>query len=525
MIELLKDKDIFVQMSVSLALGELKDPRAVAPLIAAMSDKNLGDGRFAIMGLQEIGAPAVGPLIAELKDEHAFVRMNAAYALARIRDSRTVDPLIAALRDPDAAMREAAADALGATGDPRVVGPLIAALKESNAEVRSIVAKALGGSSAPGAIASLVAALKDPNANVRRSAAEALGNIKDSRVTAPLIAALNDTNSDVRSSAVEALGRLKGPSVVDALIAALKDKDTGVRMMAALSLGELKDTRAVEPLISVLGDPHDKMTHTFAADALGEIKDPRAVGPLMAALTNPRNQTLGPYSNALGKIGAPAVDPLFAALKDKNTDIRRAALAALGKTKDARATAVLVAALDDPDSSVRNSASIALGELGDPRAVGPLIKSMKEDQVLWLREFDAQALGDIGAPTVEPLIAVLNYPDGRSRRLAAGVLARIKDPRAVMALLAALQQRNYTAIAGAYMFFVDRGEPGSEDALIEALNRSGSEQMAEYLLNCGNAKVEAAARVWAKRHNPEMKHQISGVLWGSAREMPSSPEK
>jgi HEAT repeat protein len=143
------------------------------------------------------------------------------------------------------------------------------------------------------------------------------------------------------------------------------------------------------------------------------------------------------------------------------------------------------------------------------------------------REFVAGNLGKIGAPAIEPLIALLKAPDSHSRLLAARTLQQIavgksKDQRAVHALMTALQERNTAAIAGAYMFFVDRGEPGSQKALIEALDQFGSERMAEYLLNCGDVQLEAAARAWAKAYDPGMHQQIYGVWWGSAREMQPS---
>ena len=78
----------------------------------------------------KIGAPAVEPLIAALKDKNNYVHREAAEALGKIGDSRAVEPLIAALKDWDQDVRYTAAEALGKIGDSRVVEPLIAALKD-----------------------------------------------------------------------------------------------------------------------------------------------------------------------------------------------------------------------------------------------------------------------------------------------------------------------------------------------------------------------------------------------------------
>jgi hypothetical protein len=72
--------------------------------------------------------------------------------------------------------------------------------------------------------------------------------------------------------------------------------------------------------------------------------------------------------NALA-LGAPAMEPLIAALKDKDSkdsDVRQAAAEALGEIKDPRAVEPLIAALKDAKWRVRYAAAYALGEIGDP---------------------------------------------------------------------------------------------------------------------------------------------------------------
>ena len=61
----------------------------------------------------EIGAPAVEPLVAALKDEH---NMWAAEVLGMIGDARAVEPLIAALQNDDQDVRKQALEALDKIG-------------------------------------------------------------------------------------------------------------------------------------------------------------------------------------------------------------------------------------------------------------------------------------------------------------------------------------------------------------------------------------------------------------------------
>jgi hypothetical protein len=167
----------------------------------------------------------------------------------------------------------------------------------------------------------------------------------------------------------------------------------------------------------------------------------------------------------------------------------------LGDIKDPRAVEPLIAALKDTDSHVRFDAAWALGQIKDPRAVEPLIVALKDTGTY----SELQIHGHVSAQ-------------------AAQALGQIKDPRAVSSLLAVLRERNTQAIAAAYTFFIELGEPGSEDALIETLNKSGTLQMADELLNCGNSKLERAAQGWAQTNGYRIMHLPTGessVRWGS----------
>jgi hypothetical protein len=114
---------------------------------------------------------------------------------------------------------------------------------------------------------------------------------------------------------------------------------------------------------------------------------------------------------------------------EKDASVRRAAAHALSSLRDRRAVEPLVAALVDPEWHVRDSVIVALGELGAPTAVPPLIAALRGGE-----NRAARALERIGAPAVEPLIAVLEDPDRVVRASAAGALGRIGDARAAVPL-------------------------------------------------------------------------------------------
>lgn len=301
----------------------------------------------------------------------------------------------------------------------------------------------------------------------------------------------------------------------------LKDADPAIRQKAAEALGSSKSSRAVEPLIAALNDP-DPSVQGSAATALGQIKDPRAIESLMAAFRDKdrRESAL----SGLVTMGSPAVDSLVAAMNDSDHDVRWESVKALGDIKDARAVEPLIAALQIKD--IQWNAAHSLGQIDDPRAVEPLIAALN-DKNPEFRAQAAQSLGEIkDSRAVAPLIAVLNAPpvndpaliesDRTVRVAAANALGMIASPEAVNFLLAAFRERKAVVIAGADNFFIQRGEPGSEDVLIAALNSAGDSSMAVDFLNSGNQKLHDAAANWAVNNNYEIASMpgSGNATWG-----------
>ena len=251
------------------ALAYTKDPH-VAPAAAT--------------ALAAIGAPAVGPLAAVVRDPHDRSRWTAAEALGRIADSRAVEPLIAALRDQSDAVRKSAATALGTIADARAVEPLIAALSDQSDDVRIGAMSALGTIGDPRAVEPLIAALSGKYSKV---AVVALANIGDARAVEPLAGVLFGTDWSARLAAADGLGELGDLRAVEPLIRAMGDEQVA-RMDAhdnaqfVQALGGLDPSRSAS-LNTTLAD-QTAFVRTHAAIALGRIGDIRAVEPLRAAL-------------------------------------------------------------------------------------------------------------------------------------------------------------------------------------------------------------------------------------------------
>jgi HEAT repeat protein len=331
--------------------------------------------------------------------------------------------------EKDAAVYTAAAEALGRICDPRAVGPLFAAARN----------------------------LHSPEP-YRRAAAEALGKIGAPTV-GPLRAALADPSPDTREAAARILGKV-GASAVESLSAAVKDPSACVREAAAKSLGEIGDASAAEVLAGALTDSSERVRQA-AAKALARIGWTSVSGQTGEAYRLVERRD---WAGCV-KLGAPAVDPLLAALKRRDRRIRASVAETLGKIASPRAAKALVATLGDSDQDVRRAATEALVRIVAP-ATGPLGEALLDgsetkrrlareilDRTGWSPDKTAAGASywvatrqwakcvGIGARAVKPLLWALEHEDEVGRAEAALALGRIGDPRAVRPLCTALDDR------------------------------------------------------------------------------------
>ncbi len=110
-------------MHAARALGELRDRRAVAPLIKALEKEELRDD--AVIALGKIKDPAATiPLTVTLRDRKKGIREHSADALAEIADPAAVPALIEALKDSYWVVVCTAARALGRIGDTGAIDAL-----------------------------------------------------------------------------------------------------------------------------------------------------------------------------------------------------------------------------------------------------------------------------------------------------------------------------------------------------------------------------------------------------------------
>lgn len=146
------------------------------------------------------------------------------------------------------------------------------------------------------------------------------------------------------------------------------DIDVSVRMEAAHGLGILGDPTVVHALIKALQEDFEDRTGIWAGiiPALGDIGHEDAIPVLLDALNNLDEHWLGREmaARALGQIGSATAVP---ALLDAagRSDTHHAAIVALARMRDSRATSVFIDALNvSEDTETVEAASKALAILG-----------------------------------------------------------------------------------------------------------------------------------------------------------------
>jgi hypothetical protein len=133
--------------------------------------------------------------------------------------------------------------------------------------------------------------------------------------------------------------------------------------------------RAMEPLEAAIADKDDAVV-AAAAQFMGLTGSPEAI-PLLAGLMRHQRDTVREAAlYAMAEIGGKEIArPAVAALRDESAAVRAAATRVIGVGGDASATAVLVRRLEhEEDEGVLAGILIAVGRLASPEALGVLAK-------------------------------------------------------------------------------------------------------------------------------------------------------
>jgi HEAT repeat protein len=413
---------VLASLSLAVDASAFVWPSVPERVARALESSDVAERRLAAQRLAELPAGTALKLIGKtLGDPDVEVRLRAAQAAVTLRMPRAGDLVISWLSEGDARLRLAACDVIRAAPTDRSVVALGRVLGDPDAHVRLAAASAMGGSALAEAVSPLLGHLDDPSVEVRAEVARALGRIGDARAVVPLIGKVQDSAPEVRRAVARALGALADRRAASALMLALQDASHDVRVEAVGALGQLRSDEAT-PAIAPLVDNEPGTTAVFAGGrspsaatgssevrvaalrALGRIGSEGAVRVLVAALAkdDPATQR-SPVRDAL-LVAGPAAAPMLVSTLGGSPHPRVAAGAALA-----------LAAIDAPGTVTRAAASESIVR-GMQRGVVPL-------------RFGLRALATLGEGAALPtVLELIDDDDATVRREAMRAAAALLDP-------------------------------------------------------------------------------------------------
>ena len=105
-----REKDAATRSAALCTLEQIRDARAAWPVVRMLGDPQVG--QVAVFLAARMGQIAVEPLLLSLRDENPAVRTRSAVALGEMREPRAVPALREMSQDPDPSARNAASTAL-----------------------------------------------------------------------------------------------------------------------------------------------------------------------------------------------------------------------------------------------------------------------------------------------------------------------------------------------------------------------------------------------------------------------------
>ncbi len=430
------------------ALGKIKDPRAVEPLVAILlrdaNDRKYGDW-YLTSALISLGDKrALKPLLLTMSGRRA--------SLKRLTEL-----------DPDWRSSEEAKSAI-----PELVKSLEETGKKDINKSMSTI-QILGELKSDKAIDTIIDILKDENESnyVRRISVEALAKIGGERVKPALIAALSYKKGDlaypgvkrgrgapapsygVRGTAARALGDMGATEAVDQIIPLLKDirwivepalnhldpewqKRDSAKKMIPYFIAGLKNQKSEVRLNSIailkeLADSESIIDLIIESFKYMPRKDYYSIAQRIANELYKLDQNWRKRNSA-----REVALEMLEALQSKDSNTLGSSLRVIGLIGDKRAMSFMVDALKDADK--KSEILYAMQSMGT-FAVEPLIEVLKKGDNNYNRASAAELLGGIGdSRAVEPLISALEDPDKSVRSEVAKALANIGDSRAITSL-------------------------------------------------------------------------------------------
>ena len=221
-----------------------------------------------------------------------------------------------------------------------------------------------------------------------------------------------------RVATLQALAEARHPEVRHLLERALADPDPEVVSAAVKALGQLGDEWAAEALADALRD--ERYSRSRIAAQLERLV-PKVGHLLVPLLADPQPPVRFWAATLLARYPGLAVDELIACTRDRDANVRAAAVEALGSSGDLAALPAALNLLGDRAWFVRAHACRAAGALGTAE-VATAVARLLADEWWWVRAAAKDALRSLGPSASPSIVPYLEHADRFARNSAAEVL-------------------------------------------------------------------------------------------------------
>ncbi len=412
----------------------IEDP---APVVARQALRAAGESGF---------QPLTHPVSRRLTDSDASLRQRAATALGRLHDARAVPALTAALADPDLFTRHAAFQALNRIGraNPTAWPTIAMGLESPSDPIREGTEFALRETHEPALVMALdrIAGDAQAEASVRATAVRLLGPAARQR---PAWHGEWWAYHPFRTTPPARTVDWSGTGIaVQRLRLALADGDPAVRLAAVDGLLVAGETNQAPLLHASFSTESSTSVRAALVHALGELHD-AASGPLVARLvTNAATESAVRDMSiaASEQVGGPGVEAALLQRLESTPSPEETVrcIRALAGLRSAGAVTVLANQARKGSTEVRRAAIAALGHVGGDSAqteLGTLLELPDPEDA---RAVLGALTGSPGTNAVPRLLEAWHRPTLRTDALNA--LARVPDARALDAYLEGLGSRN-----------------------------------------------------------------------------------
>ncbi len=503
----LQDPDLEVKKNAVIALGWLKQKRAVEKLVGLLTDYDLEE--YVIGSLVSIGHDALPELIGGLKNPDPKILVSLIRCIEWIGHFDGVRACLPFLKDQNDDVRYQAVLAMGEALDfEEVENGLLLLLDDPNSEIQGLLIDLMGKSRSKNLVEKLLIDLSSDVHSKKYLAVQILGRLKNPTAFKPLQGLLEDKNDEVRAEAYKSLDAIHiKPLSAEILLKGLADKSPVVRRAVARCIEADSGKKVEGVLFSSLNDP-DPDVRLAAIETLGRIGGASCIEALTADFANCDKRLRLAIIRAMGNIhDKKSTLFLMDILKQADPDLKRIALDSLSRIRDKRSVPNLIIALDDPDWSVRSAAIRALAQTGSIRATDTdrLLERLednedivKKEAILAIGQLNAkeavnyilplihnenlqleviETLERLGIPELDFFCDFFKRSNTRLKCLLVDLLGRLADMRTVDFLSDVLRDEFFTVRCRAARALGKLGDRKTTSVLLAAQKEDPSEEV------------------------------------------------